>query len=110
MIAKVYKFPSWILNQDNKPSLELFNLIKENSADATLDANTVDLDNITYTKLKIQTSFSFGDLNTYNYVLFNNCWYAINDIEVIQPNSNGSLTYKLTATIEYLLNPYWFSY
>ena len=104
MIAKVYKFPSWILNQDNKPSLELFNLIKENSADATLDANTVDLDNITYTKLKIQTSFTFGDLNTYNYVLFNNCWYAINDISVKQVNSNETLTYIITATIDIYLS------
>lgn len=101
MIVDVYNLPSWILNQDNKPSLELFNLIITNSAVKTLEAKTYQRP--TYTKLEVQASFTAGDLNTYNYLLFDGNWYAINGIEYIQDNQ-GSITYHIMATIDIYLS------
>ena len=101
MIAKVYKLPSWILNQDNKPSLELFNLIIDNSASDTLEAKTYQRP--TYTKLIIQSSFSTSDINSYNYVLFDDNWYAISSISYLQDTSNG-VVYEIEATIDIYLS------
>ena len=101
MIATVYKLPSWILNQDNKPSLELFNLIIDNSASDTLEAKTYQRP--TYTKLIIQSSFSTSDINSYNYVLFDDNWYAISSISYLQDTSNG-VVYEIEATIDIYLS------
>lgn len=101
MIATVYKLPSWILNQDNKPSLELFNLILENSASDTLEAKTTDKP--TYTKLQIQTTYSTNDINSYNYVLFDGNWYAISSISYKQETADGVI-YNIEATIDIYLS------
>lgn len=101
MIATVYKLPSWILNQDNKPSLELFNLILENSASDTLEAKTYERP--TYTKLNIQSAFSTSDINSYNYVLFDGNWYAITSISYLQ-DTPSSVIYSIEATIDIYLS------
>lgn len=101
MIATVYKLPSWILNQDNKPSLELFNLILENSASDTIQAKTYQRP--TYTKLEIQTAFSTSDINSYNYVLFDGNWYAITSISYIQDTADNVI-YSIETTIDIYLS------
>lgn len=101
MIATLYKLPSWILNQDNKPSLELFNIIIEKSANDTLEAKTYERP--TYTKLHIQAAFSTSDINSYNYVNFDGNWYAISSISYLQDTANNVI-YSIEATIDIYLS------
>ena len=101
MIATLYKLPSWIMNQDNKPSLELFNLILENSASDTLTAKTTQRP--TYTKLVIQATFTTGDIMAYNYVNFDGNWFMITDIAYLQ-DTQEAVIYEVTATIDVYLS------
>lgn len=87
MIAKIYSLPSWISNIDNKPTLQAFNLMLNNSNTITIDKSQV-REAPTLTNLVIQSSCTIQEWYKYNYVKFQNLWYVIKDFQYSSDNYN----------------------
>lgn len=99
MIATVYDLPSWIANNDNKPSLQVFNQLLNQSSSFSLKAETIEQP--TLTTLIIQSSYTVEDWYKYNYVNFNNLWYVIKEVKYVEATNN---TVEIEAEIDIYLS------
>ena len=99
MIATVYNLASWIANNDNKPSLQVFNQLLNQSSSFSLKAET--MEQPTLTTLIIQSSYKVEEWYKYNYVNFNNLWYTIKEVKYVEATNN---TVEIEAEIDIYLS------
>lgn len=99
MIATIYKLPSWWTNQDNKPTLQVFNNYVNKANSITLNAETIN--EPTLEDIEVQSEITIENWTQYNYIKFNNLWYRIINITYIQNTNN---TVQITGKIDVYLS------
>ena len=99
MIATLYKLPSWFTNQDNKPTLQVFNNYVANAESSITQAKTVN--EPTLEDIEIQSESTIENWSQYNYIKFKNLWYRIIDISYVQATND---TVQITGKIDIYLS------
>lgn len=103
MIATLYKLPSWFTNQDNKPTLQVFNNFVANAESTITQAKT--FSEPTLEDIEIQSEGTIENWSQYNYIKFKNLWYRIINISYVQDTNNTiQVTGKIDVYLSYVVS------
>lgn len=110
MIITVYNIKeSWIFTHENKPSLQLFNTILNNSTTSTVTAQFVEHPN----NFNINVRMSDNDVFAYNWNLIklnDNVYYKVTDVQILQekssstPNTIINVNAEIDLYLSYVVN------
>lgn len=105
MITQLYKVNGWIINSDNKPSLESWNWLKENGYISIFETEpkTITQPSLSQIEIQIATPTLDNAFKDYNLIKFQDYFYKIVDVSVVQQQANQFI-FQIKGQIDYYLS------